>query len=123
MTLSDQIRQHPGKSALLVAQIVGCSVKRVHSVRWHDANVGSGAYRQRIRRNHRAFVTRHGVEPGAQKSAMNPVLTSEVIRLRAGGLSQSQVAKALGLTIGQVAGTMHLYRKRIEKGATGGDAR
>lgn len=121
MSLASLIRQYPDKPAALVAQVIGCSAQTVRNVRWRDENAET--VRRQSRRHARSYQTRLGIQPGAQKSRMTPALTAEVIRLRSGGMSQSQVAKSLGLTIGQVAGTMHLYRKRIEKGAAGGNAR
>ena len=114
MTTADKIRQHPDKPAALVAQIVGCSVKRVHGVRYQDLLIDTPEYRSRRRRNNKAFLIRHGVAPFSGRP-MTRDLSAEVIRLRSGGLSQKDTAKSLGLTIGQVASVMYLYRKRLEK--------
>lgn len=121
MTKSDQIRQHPDKPPSVVARIVGCTPQYVRGMRWRDEN--ADRHRPNRRRQQHAMCVRHGVQPGAQRSRMTPALAAEVIRLRSGGTTQLQVAKSLGLTIGQVASVMYRYRRRLEKGVTGGDAR
>lgn len=91
-----------------VAAKLGCSPGYVSQVRWRAANP------ERDRKLRLRWLRERGVAPGQQIAVVTDDVRARVIELRMSGVSQTETARRLGLSNGQVAGIMHRHRKAQE---------